>query len=656
MNSGCKTTVDATHPSSPSTYQVAAITFTVAFSKKSRKIETLEGIVVCAAGDAVVTGLKGESWPVPRSAFFSKYEPIPGVVFGEDGKYTKRLAFVQARQLNNEESIELSDGRGVLTGQIGDWCLTYGINNHAFIRADIFAESYEPSKSVYVCVGVEKTLFDTATADLVRAEIALRKVLPHTPIFFASEGLVGVGESPSLFLVAASKSISGKYVIDAPTVLILEELISCSGNGSLPRQIRHLQNRTALSFTWDRFRGLLSSFIFKASEATDAELIAAQLVAINELNAALQLGGASEFFIGSAPDALATAANHDLRRVGAVADMLAVESQKKWQQLVLADTTAIASPHNTSWIVKPFAMARLLFGHSIVTLGLLAAIGLAGFSELAEGCDGDDWFAWTGCSTVGWELWVGLGTFCLYIGALVVAWWRYAFAKVRRYESKHQDYRLLAECLRVQYVLSAMGVTQCVADYFLAGKNAESSWVLFALRALTAHERSPNTATDAGQRSGNESSAWAMTAFVEEQARYHEAKLIKRREQAIQVLSTMARWGAGLFLICLLMLIVNVISKQFDHENAVFSPMGQHVLLILQVAGLALWGGMRKVMDTFAFEQEIQRGLIVLDSLKRANVSDQQSIIEAAKLFAQDQAAWHALRRSKPVEATTGGG
>lgn len=107
---------------------------------------------------------------------------------------------------------------------------------------------------------------------------------------------------------------------------------------------------------------------------------------------------------------------------------------------------------------------------------------------------------------------------------------------------------------------------------------------------------------------------------------------------------------------CLVLLVVNVISRLLNREAALFSSMGQHVLLILQVAGLALWGSMRKVMDTFALEQEVQRGKIVLDALKRANVSDRESIIQAAKVFAQDQVAWHALRRSKPVEVTTGGG
>lgn len=242
--------------------------------------------------------------------------------------------------------------------------------------------------------------------------------------------------------------------------------------------------------------------------------------------------------------------------------------------------------------------------------------------------------------------------FAMYIGALAFAWWRFAVAKVRRYESMHQDYRLLAECLRVQYVLSNLGVVTCVADEFAVGKNAASSWVLLALRSLTGnnHPTSENNSID------STTNEWAMKAFVNEQIIYHETTLIKRREDAIAVLSFVGRFGAGVFLLCLALLIVNVASKFFHHDAAVFSPMGQHLLLILQVVGLTMWGSMRKVIDTFALEQEVQRGLVVLTALRRASKNERHSIITAAKLFAQDQAAWHVLRRSKPVEATTGGG
>ena len=167
-------------------YQSSSSPLSVRFATERQQVDTLEGLVIAKIGDAVVTGAKGETWPIPRDAFFRKYVPMYGVVAGEDGQYTKRLAFVQARRLNCEETIELSDSRGTLTGSVGDWCLTYGIRNLAFIRADIFSESYEPCRSVAVTIDVESALVSNSMADLIDAETAFRAALPHTPLFFST--------------------------------------------------------------------------------------------------------------------------------------------------------------------------------------------------------------------------------------------------------------------------------------------------------------------------------------------------------------------------------------------------------------------------------------------------------------------------------------
>ena len=633
-------------------YQVSEIAYSVTFSKVHLRIETLEGTVACAVGDAVITGSHGESWPVQRDGFFRKYTPVPGVVAGVDGQYMKRLAFVEARRLTSSETIKLSDGRGALTGESGDWCVTYGLGNRAFVRTDIFAKSYLPSKAVTVFIGIERSFVDSQMENVVAAELTLRAALPDTPIIFVPQDADDEARLPLWFKVTAGEPRADGYGLNSLAVMTLAQLVESGGAGSLLGEIGRLKRQSSLSFTLDRFRSLVASFFNEPVEASEREVIAAQLFAVNELNWALQRDGGDEHFVSLVPDALVTTANNDLRRVGAVADALAGQFQKKWQQLVLADAKAIASVKSKALIIKPLVMLRLFTGNSIVFLGMLAALGLASFSELAEGCASGDWFAWIGCATESWRHWMEFAAFAMYIGALAFAWWRFAVAKVRRYESTHQDYRLLAECLRVQYVLSNLGVVTCVADEFAVGKNAASSWVLLALRSLIGnnHPTSENNSMD------STTNEWAMKAFVNEQIIYHETTLIKRREDAIAVLSFVGRFGAGVFLLCLALLIVNVASKLFHHDAAVFSPMGQHLLLILQVVGLTMWGSMRKVIDTFALEQEVQRGLVVLTALRRASKNERQSIITAAKLFAQDQAAWHVLRRSKPVEATTGGG
>ena len=59
---------------------------------------------------------------------------------------------------------------------------------------------------------------------------------------------------------------------------------------------------------------------------------------------------------------------------------------------------------------------------------------------------------------------------------------------------------------------------------------------------------------------------------------------------------------------------------------------------------------------SFAWEREIQRGELVLDSLSQAEESDHlpAAILESAKFFLHDQVKWHEIHRTNPIEAATG--
>jgi hypothetical protein len=62
-------------------------------------------------------------------------------------------------------------------------------------------------------------------------------------------------------------------------------------------------------------------------------------------------------------------------------------------------------------------------------------------------------------------------------------------ARARNYQDKYQDYRGLAEGLRVQFFWRMAGIDQCVADHYLGRHRWELDWVRNACRAsLTAAE------------------------------------------------------------------------------------------------------------------------------------------------------------------------
>lgn len=116
---------------------------TVQFAAKDQVIDTLEGPVRCEAGDAIVNGTVGERWPVPKDVFFSKYAAVPPTRNGESGQYQSLPKTVLAVQIQVSTKIELSGGRGTLTGAAGDWVVQYAPGDCSIIRNDIFRNTYE---------------------------------------------------------------------------------------------------------------------------------------------------------------------------------------------------------------------------------------------------------------------------------------------------------------------------------------------------------------------------------------------------------------------------------------------------------------------------------------------------------------------------------
>ncbi len=114
----------------------------VTFADRARTIPTREGDVRCTAGDAIVTGVGGERWPIPKQKFEQTYEPLPPTCMGRPGHYRKRPLKVWALQMDVPFFVEVSWGGGRLEGKPGDWLLQYGPKDYGVVSADVFAATY----------------------------------------------------------------------------------------------------------------------------------------------------------------------------------------------------------------------------------------------------------------------------------------------------------------------------------------------------------------------------------------------------------------------------------------------------------------------------------------------------------------------------------
>lgn len=115
----------------------------VIFAESDGVIRTLEGSVSYKTGDAILSGLKGESWPIQRVKFLANYRPVSDAQPGSPGAYVKKPLTVWALQLEAPYAVSIGSKAEPLQGRKGDWLVQYGEADFGIVNADIFKITYE---------------------------------------------------------------------------------------------------------------------------------------------------------------------------------------------------------------------------------------------------------------------------------------------------------------------------------------------------------------------------------------------------------------------------------------------------------------------------------------------------------------------------------
>ena len=134
---------------------------TYQLAEEERIVETKEGTQIARQGDAIVTGIKGERWPIPKD----KHD---GYDFKEENGVTsisKKLALVAVAFANEPMNVKLSWSDNPLEAKSDDAIVRYGANDFGVVDREIYEKTYASLKDTILQA---KTGVEEAVTDLQR--------------------------------------------------------------------------------------------------------------------------------------------------------------------------------------------------------------------------------------------------------------------------------------------------------------------------------------------------------------------------------------------------------------------------------------------------------------------------------------------------------
>lgn len=372
-----------------------------------------------------------------------------------------------------------------------------------------------------------------------------------------------------------------------------------------------------------------------------------------------------------------------LNRAFVAADNLSADRQREWGRLRLAEVKALASPSRLTFSAWPQPL-------SLFVLAILAALCLALASEFAD----DSPFP-HGLLPETLEHLPGALFFVAYASILVLGLRLLISHRAHRVESRHQDYRLLAEGLRIQFFWSAAApygssvdnaMHSYVADHIPLARRSAMFWVRGALHAIRFSAAPARTVAAAAPLRAKAEWDSVEHALIQDQLDYGRKNLVERRTAALLRLRSWSRFSLSMFLLFFFGLLARAVMRVTLAASGSSAPTGLleymdkpivgHILVIGMVVSLVICLSANEAAEGFGLEAEIRRGEAtnaVLASAKHhwretrvaAQEADSDSfaqtigqrekvLFELGRLMIDDYSEWFQIHRERPAQPIHG--
>lgn len=265
----------------------------------------------------------------------------------------------------------------------------------------------------------------------------------------------------------------------------------------------------------------------------------------------------------------------------------------------------------------------------------------------------------------------------LYVGALAMAAFFYAWEKWSAYQKKYLDYRALAEGLRVQFFWDFAGIEEkellekhiCAADHYLRRQRDELDWIRQAIRTWSL------THTEDRDSIGHSSGSCLdliKTHWIHGQFNYFRAA----KERNASIARNMTRWAGVLLTVGLAMaawLLIDhsrlvAVQINLDQNFSVFLQCQEYSMSLLNLAigavslcfaSAAALGGYSEVMAFSRHAREYQRmGIFFGRALEmvekeiaehRDDSAAQRLLLELGKEALEETGDWVLMHRERPM-------
>jgi hypothetical protein len=237
------------------------------------------------------------------------------------------------------------------------------------------------------------------------------------------------------------------------------------------------------------------------------------------------------------------------------------------------------------------------------------------------------------------------------------------------YQNKYQDYRALAEGMRMQVFWRLSGLRDSVADHYLGRQRGELEWIRDAIRVwnITADADSGAISSPSPQQQRD----WiklAQARWVEDQRKYYARKTHREQEELEhdeQRIDRLIRFSVGMALVLLVILVAPILlplpwMEALKHKIEDPWTHGIYmVALVMPAVGAGLLHGYNQYMARSEHAKQFGRMSVLFDIAARQlsellaadNYAAAQVLMrELGKESLQENGDWVLLHRERPLE------